>query len=85
VPSINFLSGGQSPEEATANLNAINTLFPNAPWALSFSYARALQQPALQAWAGKAENGSAAQQVFYHRAQLNGRASCGKYNSELEK
>jgi fructose-bisphosphate aldolase class I len=85
VPSINFLSGGQSPEEATANLNAINILFPNAPWALSFSYARALQQPALQVWAGKAENGPAAQQVLYHRAQLNGWASCGKYNSELEK
>ena len=85
VPSINFLSGGQSPEEATANLNAINILFPNAPWALSFSYARALQQPALKAWAGKAENGPAAQQVLYHRAQLNSWASCGKYNSELEK
>ncbi|MEO6422683.1 MAG: class I fructose-bisphosphate aldolase [Candidatus Nitrotoga sp.] len=85
VPSINFLSGGQSPEEATANLNAINILFPNPPWAVSFSYARALQQPALQVWAGKAENGPAAQQVLYHRAQLNGWASCGKYNSEMEK
>jgi fructose-bisphosphate aldolase class I len=82
VPSINFLSGGQSPEEATANLNAINILYPNAPWALSFSYGRALQQSALQAWAGKAENGPTAQQVLYHRAQLNGRASCGKYNSD---
>jgi len=84
VPSINFLSGGQSPEEVTANLNAINILLPNAPWALSFSYACALQRPSLQAWAGKAENGSA-QQVLYHRAQLNGWASCGKYSSELEK
>ena len=85
VPSINFLSGGQSPEEATANLNAINILFPNAPWALSFSFARALQQPALQAWAGKAKNGPAAQQMLYHRAQLNSWARCGKYNSDLEK
>jgi fructose-bisphosphate aldolase class I len=85
VPSINFLSGGQSPEEATANLNAINILFPHPPWALSFSYARALQQPALQAWAAKAENGRTAQQMLYHRAQLNGWASCGKYNSESEK
>jgi fructose-bisphosphate aldolase class I len=82
VPSINFLSGGQSPEEATANLNAINILYPNAPRALSFSYGRALQQSVLQAWAGKAENGSAAQQALYHHAQLNGRASCGKYNSD---
>ena len=56
VPTINFLSGGQGPEEATANLNAMNVLFPNAPWALSFSYARALQEPVMRIWAGRAEN-----------------------------
>lgn len=84
VPSINFLSGGQGPEEATANLNAMNLLFPNAPWRLSFSYARALQQPALQAWAGRPENAPAMQQVFYKRAKLNGRASDGEYTAEME-
>ena len=85
VPSINFLSGGQGPEEATANLNAINALFPNAPWALSFSYGRALQQPALHAWAGKPENGPAAQMALYQRAKLNGLARLGKYSAEMEK
>ena len=53
VPSINFLSGGQGPGEATTNLNAMNALFPNAPWELSFSYGRALQEPVLHVWAGK--------------------------------
>ncbi len=85
VPSINFLSGGQGPTEATANLNAMNALFPDAPWTLSFSYARALQQPALQAWAGKSENRAAAEQVFQLRAKLNGLARLGKYNPEMEK
>lgn len=84
VPSINFLSGGQGPEEATANLNAMNALFPGAPWELSFSYGRALQQPALQAWSGKAENGPAVQQAFYRRAKLNGLARHGEYRSEME-
>lgn len=85
VPSINFLSGGQGPEEATANLNAMNVLYPDAPWELSFSYARALQQPVLQAWAGKAETVPAAQQEFYKRAKLNGAARRGTYNAKLEK
>ena len=85
VPSINFLSGGQGPEEATANLNAINALYPNAPWALSFSYGRALQQPALQAWAGKPENEPAAQLALYQRAKLNGLARLGKYSADMEK
>ena len=84
VPSINFLSGGQTPEEATANLNAMNALFPDEPWELSFSYGRALQQPALQAWQGKAENTKAAQDALYHRARLNGAARYGKYQAAME-
>jgi fructose-bisphosphate aldolase class I len=85
VPSINFLSGGQTAEQATANLNAMNALFPNAPWELSFSYARALQQPVLDAWRGKAANVAAAQRVFLHRAQLNGAARSGQYKQAMEK
>ena len=85
VPSINFLSGGQGPEEATTNLNAMNALFPNVPWELSFSYGRALQEPVLLAWTGKKENAQAAQQAFYQRAKLNGLARRGKYSVELEK
>ncbi len=86
VPSINFLSGGQGPEEATANLNAMNHLFAQtAPWQLSFSYARALQQPPLQAWAGQSANTAQAQQAFYKRAKLNGLARRGDYRAEMEK
>ncbi|MEJ2108102.1 MAG: fructose-bisphosphate aldolase class I [Acidiferrobacteraceae bacterium] len=85
VPSINFLSGGQSAEQATANLNAMNVLFPNEPWELSFSYARALQQPVLEAWKGKAENVAAAKKVFLHRARLNGAARRGEYQTKMEK
>lgn len=85
VPSINFLSGGQTPEEATANLNAINAMAGNAPWQLSFSYARALQDPVLKTWQGKAENAQAAQQVLYKRAKLNSVARTGSYTSEMEK
>jgi len=85
MPSINFLSGGQGPEEATANLNAMNALFPNEPWELSFSYGRALQQPALHAWLGKEKNGAAMQQALYKRAKLNGAARRGEYLSEIEK
>jgi len=85
VPSINFLSGGQTPEEATANLNAINAMAGNAPWQLSFSYARALQQPVLEAWRGKAENAAIAQQSLYKRARLNGAARYGHYRAEMER
>ena len=85
VPGIYFLSGGQRPEEATANLNAMNVQFPNAPWQLSFSYGRALQDPVIQAWAGRAESGLAAQQAFRLRAQMNGLARSGKWSPELEK
>jgi len=84
VPSINFLSGGQGPEEATANLNAINQLRGNAPWQLSISYGRALQQPALQAWQGRTENTQAAQQALLKRARLNSLARQGQYTEAME-
>lgn len=84
VPTINFLSGGQAPEEATANLNAMNTLFPNAPWVLSFSYARALQDPVMRLWAGRPENVAAAQQAFRHRMRMNSLARQGKWRPEME-
>ena len=85
VPTINFLSGGQSPEQATANLNAMNVMWPNAPWALSFSYARALQDPPMKIWGGKPENVSAAQRAFHQRLKMNSLAREGKYRVELEK
>jgi fructose-bisphosphate aldolase class I len=84
VPSINFLSGGQTPAEATANLNAMNAGFPHAPWELSFSYGRALQEPALHAWGGKTGHAAATQQALYHRARLNGAARRGDYTPALE-
>ncbi len=84
VPSINFLSGGQGPEEATENLNAINQLRGNAPWQLSISYGRALQQPALHAWQGKPENYKAAQQALLKRARLNSLARQGEYSLNME-
>lgn len=84
VPTINFLSGGQDPEEATANLNAMNVMFPNAPWVLSFSYARALQDPVMRTWAGRAENVPAAQTAFAHRLRMNGLARQGKWRPEME-
>ncbi len=84
VPSINFLSGGQTPQEATENLNAINQLKGNAPWQLSISYGRALQQPALQAWSGKDENRAAMQQALLKRAQMNSLARKGLYTSDKE-
>ena len=84
VPSINFLSGGQGPEEATINLNAINQQAPNAPWYLTISYGRALQQSALQAWQGKAENIPAAQAALLKRAKLNHLAMLGEYTADME-
>jgi fructose-bisphosphate aldolase class I len=84
VPSVNFLSGGQAPEEATANLNAINVLFPHAPWVLSFSYARALQDPVMKCWAGRAENVSMAQKAFSRRITMNSLARQGKWKPEME-
>jgi fructose-bisphosphate aldolase class I len=84
VPGIVFLSGGQSDEDATANLNAMNALGPN-PWQLSFSYGRALQAPALKAWAGKEENVEAAQRAYYHRAKMNSAARTGMYAPDMER
>jgi fructose-bisphosphate aldolase class I len=83
VPGICFLSGGQSDEDATAHLDAMARRGPH-PWQLSFSYARALQSPALTAWGGRAENVEAAQRAYYHRARLNGAARRGTYTPELE-
>jgi fructose-bisphosphate aldolase class I len=84
VPTINFLSGGQSPEEATANLNAMN-LLPGNPWKLSYSYARALQDYCIKTWKGDEKNVAAAQKIFLERAKLNSLASIGKYTTQLEK
>ena len=84
VPGINFLSGGLSPLEATANLNAMNALYPGLPWELSFSYGRALQQTVLEAWKGRRENIAAAQGELYRRAKMNGLARYGKYHPEME-
>jgi fructose-bisphosphate aldolase class I len=84
VPSINFLSGGQGPEEATANLNALNQLTGRAAWRLTISYGRALQQPALHAWGGKPENATAAQQALLKRARLNSLAMRGSYTPDME-
>ena len=85
VPTINFLSGGQKAEEATANLNAMNVMYPNAPWVLSFSYARALQDPAMRAWAGRRENVAVAQAAFYRRVKMNSLARHGKWSQEVER
>jgi fructose-bisphosphate aldolase, class I len=84
VPGIVFLSGGQSDEQATARLSAMNALGPH-PWQLSFSYGRALQAPALKAWGGKEENVEAAQRAYYHRAKMNSAARTGMYAPEMER
>ena len=84
VPGIVFLSGGQSDEDATANLNAMNAIGPH-PWQLSFSYGRALQAPALKAWGGKTENVEAGQRAYYHRAKMNSAARTGMYAPEMER
>jgi fructose-bisphosphate aldolase, class I len=84
VPGIVFLSGGQTDEDATAHLNAMNARGPH-PWQLSFSYGRALQAPALKAWRGEEANVQAAQEAYGHRAKMNGLARSGDYSPELEK
>jgi fructose-bisphosphate aldolase, class I len=84
VPGIVFLSGGQTDEDATAHLNAMNKRGPH-PWQLSFSYGRALQAAALKAWVGKPENVEAAQRAYYHRAKLNSAARTGMYAPEMER
>jgi fructose-bisphosphate aldolase class I len=82
VPGIVFLSGGQSEVQATENLNAINQV--GGPWALSFSYGRALQQSALQAWGGDTANTDTAQAAFVQRARMNALAVAGEWSAELE-
>jgi fructose-bisphosphate aldolase class I len=84
VPGIVFLSGGQSDRLATAHLNAINRLPGLKPWKLSFSYGRALQDAALEAWHGRDENLKTAQEAMSHRARCNGAASLGRYSDEIE-
>ena len=84
VPGIAFLSGGQSDEEATAHLNAMNRI-GGLPWRLTFSYGRALQAAPQKAWSGKSENIAAGQRAFTHRAQMNALASKGEWESGLEK
>lgn len=84
VPSIKFLSGGQSSALATAHLNAMNAANPQLPWQLSFSYGRALQDTALKAWGGKDENIAKAQQELFKRAKLNSVACWGKYADAME-
>ena len=84
VPGIAFLSGGQSDEEATAHLDAMNKI-GKLPWKLTFSYGRALQHAPQVAWRGKAENITTAQRAFSHRAKMNGLATLGQWKSDLEK
>ena len=84
VPGIAFLSGGQTDEEATANLDAMNKI-GNLPWALTFSYGRALQAAPQKTWSGKSENVAAAQRAFNHRAKMNSLAALGQWMADLEK
>jgi len=85
VPTINFLSGGQSPEEATANLNAMNAMDRRAPWVLSFSFARALQDPVMHAWKGEPRNVAPAQEIFTHRLRMNSLARDGQWTAANER
>jgi len=86
VPGIAFLSGGQPSELASARLNAMNVRFKSrVPWALAFSFARAIQQPALEIWQGKEAHVLAAQQALYHRAKCNRAARRGEYNASMER
>jgi fructose-bisphosphate aldolase class I len=83
VPGVVFLSGGQSPEQATANLNAMNQMGPH-PWEISFSFARALQEPPMRAWGGNPDNVPLAQRLFRHRARCASAARSGRYRPEME-
>jgi fructose-bisphosphate aldolase class I len=85
VPAIAFLSGGQSPEDAAAHLNAIHTKFKNhLPWIITFSFARAIQQPALDIWKGQEANVEEAQNLLYRRAKWDATARLGEYRVEME-
>jgi fructose-bisphosphate aldolase class I len=83
VPGIVFLSGGQSPRQATARLDALNRCTPQ-PWQLSFSYGRALQAPVLEAWAGRSENQDLAREALLQRARMNGLARRGRWTAGME-
>ncbi|HEY0245635.1 MAG TPA: class I fructose-bisphosphate aldolase [Mucilaginibacter sp.] len=86
VPGVAFLSGGQSAEKASAHLNAMHVKFKGKlPWALTFSFARAIQQPALEMWRGKDENVTAAQKILYHRVSVDNAARRGEYSASMEK
>lgn len=86
MPAIAFLSGGQSPEEASAHLNAINKNFKDRlPWIVSFSFARAIQQPALELWKGQKDNTEEAQKLLHNRAMLDAAARAGNYTEAIEK
>jgi fructose-bisphosphate aldolase class I len=86
VPGIAFLSGGQDPEPASAHLSAMNLRWRSRmPWVLTFSFSRAIQQPALDAWKGVEANKAAAQKILYHRARCNGMAQRGEYSPDAEK
>ena len=85
VPAIAFLSGGQSPEDAAAHLNAIHTKFKNSlPWIVSFSFARAIQQPALDIWKGLEANVNEAQKLLYRRAKCDAAARAGNYTTAMQ-
>ena len=84
VPTINFLSGGQSDVEATANLQAMNALALSKPWSLSYSYGRALQAPALAAWKGQDDQKKAAQDQLIKRCELNSAAALARYQDAME-
>jgi len=84
LPGVVFLSGGQTDENATAHLDAMNRM-GTAPWPLTFSYSRALQAVALNAWRGSAANVGAAQAAFHHRAHMNSLAAKGQWKKDLEK
>jgi len=84
VPGIVFLSGGQESLQATEHLDAINRLPGPKPWKLTFSYGRALQDDAMEAWAGRRENLADAQHAFYTRARCNGAAALGQYAGAME-
>jgi fructose-bisphosphate aldolase class I len=85
VPGIAFLSGGQSDEEATMHLNAMHHVGADLPWAVTFSYGRALQAAAMTNWAGQSANVESARAIAFHRARMNGVAALGEYSPDMEK
>lgn len=84
VGGIVFLSGGQAPQQATENLNAVGAQSADAPWPITYSFSRAVQDPVMKAWGGKTENVQSAQKIFYHRLACNSAARDGKYSADME-